>query len=135
MYDRQIRDANFDQVKAFPAANASNSSDGFDLEMVKGGAEPHLFECEVRIPAMPANTDNTKVSTVKLQDSADGSSWADTDPLIQTSITGVTSTGSLAKTVRFRLPSTARRYIRLTAAVPTGAGDNTAVSYGFALLF
>ncbi len=134
-YSRQIRDAHFDQEQAFPAANADNATAGFELEAEKGAAEPDLFECELRIPALPNNTDDTKTVTLTLEDSEDGESYAPVDPRIQALVPGVASTGSAARTVRFRLPSRTRRFIRIAAAVEADGGDNTAASYGFALIF
>jgi hypothetical protein len=86
------------------------------------------------IPALP-NLADTKKLTVKVQDSADNSSFADVDPLIQTTVTGSGGAGSSAKTVRFRLPPTARRYIALNLAVDASGGDNTASSVIFRMLF
>jgi hypothetical protein len=133
-YNRNIRDALFATTKAFPAANAVAVTDAFDLEQTSGGTLENV-EAEIVIPALPNNSDNTKTITIALHDSADNSSFAATDPLVQTSIVGVTTTGSAAKTVRFRFPPVTRRYVRLSVSVPTGAGDNTAASVGFNLLF
>lgn len=133
-YNRNIRDAQFVTSKAFPAANASVATASFDLGQKTAG-EIEQIEAEVVIPALANNTDAGKTSTIVLQDSADDSSFAATDPLVQTSIPGVVSTGSAAKTVRFRFPPGTRRYVRLLASVPTGGGDHTAASLEFNLRF
>ena len=133
-YNRNIRDAKFAVEKAFPAANAVAVTDSLDLEQTNGGTLENV-EAEIVIPALPALTDNTKTVTIALHDSADNSSFAATDPLVQTSIVGVATTGTAAKTVRFRFPPVTRRYVRLSISVPTGGGDNTALKVGFNLLF
>ena len=133
-YNRNIRDAAFSTEKAFPAANAVAVTDAFDLEQTSGGTLENV-EAEIAIPALPNNVDTTKSATVALHDSADGVTFAPTDPLVQTSVAGVAVTGSAAKKVRFRFPPVTRRYVRLSIAVPTGGGDNTAAKVGFNLLF
>lgn len=133
-HNRNLRDAKFAVEKAFPAANATAVTDAFDLEMEQGGLLENV-EGEIVLPALANNSDNTKTILVDLYDSADGTNFAVTDPLIRTSIAGVASTGSAAKTVRFRFPPITRRYVRLLITVPTGAGDNTAAKVGFNLLF
>lgn len=133
-YSRNLRDANFAVTRAFPAAAATATTTAFDLTQRLGG-EIELVEAEIVVPALPANSDNTKTITIALHDSADNSSFAATDPLVQTSIVGVTTTGSAAKTVRFRFPPSTRRYVRLSISVASGGGDNTAASVGFNLLF
>ena len=129
------RDVNFYTTKAFPAANATNYSDSFDLGALAGGVDSRLFAVEIVIPAMPANTDNTKTSTLTLQDSADNSTFANVAPLHQAQIVGVASTGSAAVTYVIRVAPGIKRYIRFAQNVPTGGGDNTGVSVAYSLLF
>jgi hypothetical protein len=45
-----------------------------------------------------------------------------------------TGAGGTAKSFRFRLPPTARRYIALNIAVENSGGDNTGVDVTFKLL-
>ena len=130
-----LRDANFATTKAFPAANATNYADAFDLGAAAGGVDTRLFAFEIVIPAMPANTDNTKTATLTLQDSADGTTFANVAPLVQAQIVGVTSTGSAAVTYRIYLPPGIKQYVRFAQNVVTGGGDNTGVSVAYALLF
>lgn len=132
-YNRNLRDADFTTTKALPAAAANNNTASFDLGQKTAG-ELEQIECEIAIPALPALVE-AKTVTIKLQDSADDSSFADTDPLISTVVTGAVGNGAAAKTVRFRLPPAVRRYIRLNQAVLTAGGDNTGVSTTFSLLF
>lgn len=130
---RNQRDADFEVVKALPAAAANHNTDSLDIGQAVGGI-PENIAFEIEIPALPA-LENDKSLTVKVHDSADNSSFAAIDPLIQTTVTGAGGTGSAAKTVRFRLPPTARRYIALNLAVESAGGDNTAKSVTFRALF
>ena len=130
-----IRDTNFATTKYLPAAAATNYTDGFDLGAVAPAAEPNLFEVELVIPAMANHTDSSKTITHTLQDSADGITYANVDPLIQAQTPGVTSTGSAGRTLLFRVPSTTRRYIRIAQTVPSADGDVTGDLTQFNLLF
>lgn len=133
-YSRNLRDGDFEVTKALPAAAASNTSDALDLGQDKVQSL-EAIEFELAVPATPALVD-TKLITFTIEDSADGESFAAVDPLISTTVVGVaTSQGGAAKTVRFRLPSQTRRYVRAKAAVETGGGSNIAVSYTLAALF
>lgn len=130
---RNLTDADKVVTKALPAAAANHNTDALDTEQTVGGILENIA-FEVVIPALPSLAD-AKSLTVKVQDSADNSSFADLDPLISTTVTGASSAGSAAKTVRFRLPPSARRYIALNLAVAASGGDNTAKSVTFRMLF
>ncbi len=119
-------------TKAFPAANANSTSDAIDLEQLKGGALDNIV-VELAIPATTALVEG-KTATFKVYDSADGSEFAAIDPLISTTVVGASGNGSAAKTVAFRLPVNARRYIAVNCAVENAGGDNTAKSYTLSLL-
>lgn len=125
-----MKDALLKVLKYLPAAGANNTTDAIDLEadssaVARGERAPvrHLL---VSVPALPANTDNTKTITIDLYDSADGVTFAQVQPLIECQVPGVAVTGSLATDFRFPLPAV-RRYIALKSTVPAGAGDNTGV--------
>jgi len=129
---RGIRDAKNSVTKALPAANATNQSGTIDLG--PGPYHPEGLMLEIAIPALANNIDSTKSVTIKLQDSADDITYADVDALISTTVAGVASTGSAAKTVTIHLPPNVRRYIQFNQAVVTGGGDNTASSVTYSLL-
>ncbi|MCC6356911.1 MAG: hypothetical protein IT577_23745 [Verrucomicrobiae bacterium] len=130
---RNIRDYALESTKALPAAGANVNCAAIDMEAVTGGRQEGV-EFELAVPATPSLVE-AKVITFKVQDSADNVTFADIDPLISTTVTGqAAAAGGAAKTVRFRLPSTARRYIAVNAAIPADGGDNTAVSSTLALL-
>lgn len=133
-YARNLRDAAFTATKALPAAAATAYTASLDLGQTKVQSLEQV-EFEIAVPATPDLVD-AKTITIAVQDSADDSSFAAVDPAITTVITGVaTSQGGPAKTVRFRLPSQTRRYVRLKLDVLTGGGDNTGVSATLSALF
>jgi len=132
-FARNIQDAALQLTKALPAAGASNQSDALDLGAV-GGIKPECVEVEIQVPAIAAHVTTSSDITLKLQDSADNSSFADVDAIHQTVIPGVAVTGSVAKNARFRLPSQTRRYVRFNQAC--GATDNnTGSSIVYKFLF
>lgn len=132
-HTRNLTDALKVVTKALPAAAASHNTDALDLEQVVGG-QVESIAFEVEIPALPALVQD-KTLTVSVQDSADNETFAAIDPAITTVVTGGVGNGAAAKTVRFRLPPGARRYVALNLAVLTGGGDNTGVSVTFRALF
>ena len=133
-HTRNQRDADFIVVKALPAANANHNTDTIDLEQLTGGDLENI-QFEISVPATPALADTKKI-TITVQDSADDITFAAIDPLISTTVTGVaTGQGGPAKTVRFRLPPNARRYIQLNLAVENSGGNNTGVDVTWSVLF
>lgn len=133
-YARNLRDLDFEVSKALPAAAATAYTDSIDLGQSKIQSL-EAIEFEISIPATP-NLVDAKTITIAVQDSADDSTFAAVDPAISTVITGVaTSQGGPAKTVRFRLPSQTRQYVRLATTVLNAGGDNTAKSVTLAALF
>jgi hypothetical protein len=128
-----IRDAALKVTKACPAAAANHNTDTIDLGCKNPGASVESFEVEIAIPALPSLVDD-KTLTVKLQDSADNSTFADVEQLASVVVTGASGKGSAAKTVVVRLPSDVNRYVQANLAVVTGGGDNTAKSVVVSLL-
>jgi hypothetical protein len=130
---RFLRDAGKTVTKALPAAGASNQSGTIDIGV--GPFHPEELDVEISIPAMAAHSDTTKNVTITLQDSADDSSYADVDPAIVETLAGVSSTGTSAKVVVFRLPPGTRRYIQFTQAVTSGGPTLTGSSVTYSLCF
>lgn len=132
-YSRNRRDASFVQTKALPAAGATAYTTGMDLGQATVQSLEQI-EFEISVPATPALVE-AKTITIAVQDSADNSTFAAVDPAISTVITGATGNGAAAKTVRFRLPSATRRYVRIASTVLASGGDNTGVSVTLSALF
>lgn len=132
-YSRNLTDATKTVTTALPAANANANSNPIDLEQEVGGLiENAVFE--LALPATPSLAD-AKTIILKVQHSAtSGSGQADLDPACTFTVTGAGGAGAAAKTIRFRLPPNALRYISVNAAVLASGGDNTGVSYTLRLL-
>ena len=128
-----IRDAALKVTKACPTAGANHNTDTIDLGCKNPGASVESFEVEIVIPALPSLVKD-KTLTVKLQDSADDSTYADIPELASVVVTGGDSGGSAAATRVVRLPSSAKRYLQANLAVATGGGDNTDKSVVVSLL-
>jgi len=128
-----IRDAALKVTKACPAAGANHNTDTIDLGCTNPGASVESFEVEIAIPALP-NLADGKTLTVKLQDSADDTTFADIAELASVVVTGASSNGSAAATRTVRLPSTTKRYVQANLAVAGSGGDNTAKSVVVSLL-
>ena len=138
--NRLVKDANLVKSKALPAAGASNNSATFDLHAA-GTPLPEAVAVEVSIPAMSANNSASYSATITLQHSTDDSSYTNTDdgtnslPAIVITTPGVASTGSVARVVRFALPSGLNRYVQFNQAVTTGGPTLTGTSITYSLLF
>lgn len=123
-----VADANFREVKAFPAAAATNYCDPLDLGANRVGAIGSNLTMHLKTPALTALVD-TKVITFVFQDSANGTDFDTVMTLDAAKLTGVTGNGCAAKETRFYLPPDTRRYIRVGATVESGGGSNVALSY------
>lgn len=126
-----LNDAQLTKTTALPAANAT--ANGASIDLGTTGLETNLFDVALSVPATPALVD-TKLITFTLQDSADNSTFAAIAGLSTLVVTGTASGGPATERI-VRLPPTTRRYIRASAAVESGGGNNTAVSFTLALNF
>lgn len=131
---RAIKDALLKTVKALPAAAASASQTAIDLGAVTPDVSLQNVEALLSVPATPSLVD-TKTITYTFEDSADNSSFAAIAELATKVSTGAGGTGAAAVSHRVKLPPATRRYLRVTAAVLTAGGDNTAISFTLELLF
>lgn len=129
------RDALLSLSKALPNAG-NNATDGIDLSLLAGNnAAWRTGYFLVTVPALANNSDTSKTTYLRLQvapPSYVGStyppaagSYADSVPLIECDIVGVTTTGSAAKTFKVPLPPGTYGWIRFYQLSPTGI-DNSA---------
>lgn len=138
-FGRNIQDTGLKVTKVLPAAGASNNTDGIDLESIVGS--PEGIEVEVSIPAMSGHTNASYSADIKLQHSTTNGTFLDLDtgtealPDITIVTPGVTSTGSAARVVRFRLPRGINRYISFNQAVTSGGPSLVATTITYKLLF
>ena len=129
-----IRDSALKVTKALPAAGANHNTGTIDLGSTNPGLAVESFELEIAIPALPSLAEG-KTLTVKVQDSADNSTYADVAELASVVVTGAADAkGSDKKTAVVRLPPGARRYLQANIAVAASGGDNTAKSVTLSLL-
>lgn len=130
---RTITDADLTVTTALPAAAANADSDSLDFGAASTAAL-ETVELEIILPATPDLTEGDTI-TLNIQDSADDSSFAAVEELEPIVVTGAGSAaGGPATTRKYRLPSSAKRYINVNAAVLTGGGDNTGVSFTWRIL-
>ena len=132
--NRLIRDANLRGSAYLPAANATANITPFNGNIGAGTFKPEGMEIEVAFPALPNHTNTGLSITATLQDSADGVTFANTNPLIQASVLGVAATGSLATVFRFRPPANIRQYFQIQLSVPSTDGNNTAAQVTIQIL-
>lgn len=119
---RTLKDELLKTTKAAPAAAGSNYHDSYDI-----GDGPHRERLFVRveIPALDALA-NTKKLTVKLQDSADDSTFTDIEPAVSADVVGVSTDGADAANFDLPIPQNARRYVRVRQDEDSAGGDITA---------
>lgn len=130
---RRLRDELLKLTRTIAAAGAANASASLDLGAA-GPAALEQVELEIAVPALPALVETDKFLTVTVEDSADNSSFAVIAQLEPVVIAGVVTTGAAALTRKFRLPSSTRRYVRITTGITAAGGDSTGVTVAATLL-
>jgi len=108
---------------ALPAAAANVDSATIDLGTETFPANESI-ELVVEIPATTTLVDDKDI-TLTVKDGAASDTLAAVTGLGTQIVSGDTGNGSDAATLRWKLPSTIRRYVAVNAAVETGGGDNT----------
>ena len=130
-----MKDASKTVTKALPNAAAGNQTTTIDLGVeLPFDNKFRLGYVAVSVPALTDHTDTSKTNTIVLQESADDSSYADTNPLIEIKVPGVAATGSLATVFKVPLPPGVKRYIQFTQTVPSGSGTGTNATVTYALV-
>ncbi|MBM4087342.1 MAG: hypothetical protein FJ272_21330 [Planctomycetes bacterium] len=129
-----LKDATLIVTRALPNGSATVNSTSIDAKRTASGVFLADVEVDIQAPAVTTGmlADGSTI-IYSLQDSADNSSFA----AIQTALitqTGAAGAGAAATSARTKLPSTVRRYIRLSI-VKNVAGDATSVSATFQLVF
>jgi hypothetical protein len=133
--ERRLKDATFIKSAALP--NAANTVNGGALDL--GTATPFSVteKLQLQISLTAANGANNKNINIRVQDSADNSSWANVavfaNPLLQS--TDNNGAGHTANSVKVALPPTIRRYVRAVAVGEANGGDSSAGTFKAELLF
>jgi len=132
-----VADKDLTVTKALPAAAATAVTAAIDLGAV-GSRDDFLanMEFEVSVPATP---DLVEAKTIIVDIQTDNDvAWGSALTIIDNifTVTGAAeAAGGVATSARFRVPTNVERYIRASATVLTGGGDNTAVSFTLKPLF
>ena len=116
---RLLRDAALTITNALPNNTTSYTTNYLDIGA--GPFNPEEIEVEIQVPAIAAHT-TTNNLTIQLITSATiqaTSSFAATNPTVIMNVVGVGSSGSVATTVRFKLPPGTLRYIAFAMIATT----------------
>lgn len=124
-YTRSQKDYLLISTKALPSAAATANGTAIDLG-ASASHEPVQFA--LTVPAVTALVD-AKTIIYTFEDSADNSSFTAIAELSTVTSTGAGGVGAAAVSRIVYLPPAVRRYVRVSAAVLTAGGDNTAVSF------
>lgn len=128
--NRNLIDKLLEVTTALPAQNTAKQTATIDL----GLGLPEGIQLEISVPALTALADG-QTCTIKVQDSADDSTYADLVGLSTLVLTGAGGAGAAAANRKVYLPPATRRYIQLNIACSATAGDNTAKSVTHRLRF
>jgi len=119
-------------IKALPAAAASNYTGYIDSNSA-GNHTLEYAEAIIDVPAIAAHTDSTKYVTLELTHGTTTSPTTVVTSAPTIKIPGVTSTGTSATHIRFRIPPGLNRYIAFKQTVDSGAGTLTASNITYRL--
>jgi hypothetical protein len=132
---RQITDAG--KSVSFTLPNAANTVNSNAIDLESAEPFPVTEQIGVRISITAANGANNKNINIRIQDSADGSNWANVallpNPALQS--TDNNGAGHAAKSVVIALPANVRRYIRAQAQGEANGGDSSNGTGKVELLF
>lgn len=133
--NRQIQDALLLVTQALPAQNTTAASTGsIDTGQTTQFMANEKYDVQLAVPATPSLA-NAQTITFTLQDSADNVTFAPIAGLATLVLTGAGGVGAAAAALVVRFAGTVRRFINVTVTTSATAGNNTAVSYTFQLLF
>lgn len=122
------------RTKALPNGAAAASIDAIDLQSPVGNQFKVDLEFRINAPVMGTTPmADAKTMIYKVEHSHDGSSWVNlyAEVLRQT---GAGGTGTAAASMKFKVPTDVRRYIRVTAT-GSASGDASAFSFTVTPLF
>ena len=124
-----MKDTYFDRTLALPNAGSNNFTASWDINPSPGPGQTATFSNQwrlprifVNIPALATHTNASANITLRLQDSADGSNFADTAPIVEAVIPGIAVTGSAKQSPLFSFPPEGRRYFRFSQTADANAG-------------
>lgn len=118
---RNLQDASVALTVSVPSAGNNSTSTALDLGQLTPFPMNEHIDFLLAVPAQ-ATLAETKTVTLKVQDSADGVSFADlagVGTLVQTGAGGV---GAAASTLRVKLALGVRRYVAINVATAGSSG-------------
>lgn len=129
--ERRLQDASLDKSVALPTGAATANTNAVDL----GDAAPFPIteSFHVKLTTSTAAGANNKNITVKLQDSADNTTFANIAELGALTVTDNNGAGFPAGTLTVQLPPDTRRYVRAqaTSEANGGASNNGTLTVSF----
>ena len=139
-FSYRVQDASLNPAAIALPAGAATTVDGASVDMGTANSDdlnPRLeqFEFDIAIPALDATAmPNTRTLSISIEDSDDDLTFVAiaTDILI---LTGAGGVGTSAASVRYRLKTDARRYIRVSAVTGAGTGSLAASDMTVTLRF
>jgi hypothetical protein len=131
--ERRVKDASLTKNVALP--NAANVANTNSIDLGKTLPFPIQNGFAVKLSTSTANGANNKNITVKLQDSADNSSFANISALGALTVTDNNAAGYPAGSLTVALPPATRRYIRAQATGEANGGNASNGTLTVDLLF
>lgn len=129
--ERRLQDDSLNKSVALPTGAATANTNSVDL----GQATPFPIteSFHVKLSTSTAAGANNKNITVKVQDSADNSTFANIAAIGALTVTDANGAGFSAGTLTVSLPPTTRRYVRAqaTSEANGGASNNGTLTVDF----
>lgn len=129
--ERRLLDASLNESVALPTGAATANTNSVDL----GQATPFPIteSFHVKLTTSTAAGANNKNITVRVQDSADNSTFANIAAIGALTVTDANGAGFSAGTLTVSLPPTTRRYVRAqaTSEANGGASNNGTLTVDF----
>lgn len=131
--ERRLQDASVNKSVALPSGATTANTNSVDL----GDAAPFPIteSFHVKLSTTAATGANNKNITIKLQDSADNSSFANIAELGALTLTDNNGAGYSAGTLTVQLPPDTRRYVRAQATGEANGGNAADGTLTVAFLF
>jgi hypothetical protein len=119
--ERRLQDASIDKSVALPSGAATTNTNAVDL----GQATPFPIteSFHVKLSTSIATGANNKNITIKVQDSADGTNFANISAVGSLVVTDNNAAGYPAGELVVQLPPTVRRYVRAQATGEANGGN------------
>jgi len=131
--ERRFKDTSLTKSVALPNAATVKNTDGVDLG--KTLPFPITESFHVKLSTSVATGANDKNITVKLQDSADNTTFANIAEIAALTVTDANGAGFPIGTTTVALPPDTRRYIRAAATGEANGGDASDGTLTVELLF